>query len=228
VRVDGQLTFNTTAQMLSAALSGYGLTYVPEGLVEPHVAQGPIEARAWKLVPAVFRLSHLVSEPPPILLGVRARGGGAAVSGVGSTSASKSASKVTSFSTVALRPPPARRTRPLSQSCPIESSSIPRPMVLGAIPVAAAAAAIPPYPADTASDAATKRRPRSSRNGATTSKRCRIKAVSITHLNYANVTILGNPQSVPRSIRLFSDESLGKKLTSRFTSLITMHMGGVD
>ena len=39
VRVDGQLTFNTTAQMLSAALSGFGLTYVPEGLVAPHIAK---------------------------------------------------------------------------------------------------------------------------------------------------------------------------------------------
>lgn len=40
VRVDGQLTFNTTAQMLAAALAGCGLTYVPEGLVQPHVAKG--------------------------------------------------------------------------------------------------------------------------------------------------------------------------------------------
>ncbi len=43
MRVDGQITFNTTAQMLSAALSGYGLTYVPEGLVEPHVAKGRLK-----------------------------------------------------------------------------------------------------------------------------------------------------------------------------------------
>jgi DNA-binding transcriptional LysR family regulator len=40
VRVDGQLTFNTTAQMLNAALSGLGLTYVPEGLAQPHIAKG--------------------------------------------------------------------------------------------------------------------------------------------------------------------------------------------
>lgn len=40
VRVDGQLTFNTTMQMLSAALAGFGLTYVPEGLVQPHIARG--------------------------------------------------------------------------------------------------------------------------------------------------------------------------------------------
>jgi DNA-binding transcriptional LysR family regulator len=40
VRVEGQLTFNTTAQMLNAALSGLGLTYVPEGLTQPHIATG--------------------------------------------------------------------------------------------------------------------------------------------------------------------------------------------
>src|SRR5499427_2798814 len=40
VRVEGQLTFNTTAQMLNAALSGFGLTYVPEGLVQQHIAKG--------------------------------------------------------------------------------------------------------------------------------------------------------------------------------------------
>src|SRR5438309_5027 len=40
VRVEGQLTCNTTAQMLSAALAGLGLAYVPEGLVQPHLAKG--------------------------------------------------------------------------------------------------------------------------------------------------------------------------------------------
>src|SRR6516164_9300507 len=40
VRVEGQLTFNATAQMLNAALSGFGLTYVPEGLVQTHIAKG--------------------------------------------------------------------------------------------------------------------------------------------------------------------------------------------
>ena len=42
-RVDGQLTFNTTAQMLNAALAGFGLAYVPEGLVQPHVAKGRLK-----------------------------------------------------------------------------------------------------------------------------------------------------------------------------------------
>ena len=40
VRVEGQLTFNSTAQLLTAALSGCGLAYVPEGLVEAHLAKG--------------------------------------------------------------------------------------------------------------------------------------------------------------------------------------------
>lgn len=39
VRVEGQFTCNTTAQMLNAALAGLGLAYVPEGLVEEHVAK---------------------------------------------------------------------------------------------------------------------------------------------------------------------------------------------
>jgi DNA-binding transcriptional LysR family regulator len=43
VRVDGQFTFNTTMQMLNAALSGFGLTYVPEGLAEPHIAKGRLK-----------------------------------------------------------------------------------------------------------------------------------------------------------------------------------------
>jgi DNA-binding transcriptional LysR family regulator len=40
VRVDGQLIFNATTPMLNAALAGFGLAYVPEDLVRPHVAKG--------------------------------------------------------------------------------------------------------------------------------------------------------------------------------------------
>jgi DNA-binding transcriptional LysR family regulator len=40
VRVDGQLTFNATAQLLNAALAGLGLAYVPEGMVQPNIAKG--------------------------------------------------------------------------------------------------------------------------------------------------------------------------------------------
>lgn len=40
VRVDGQLTFNSTLPMIDAALSGYGIAYVPETLVSRHIADG--------------------------------------------------------------------------------------------------------------------------------------------------------------------------------------------
>ena len=43
VRVEGQLTYNTTAQMLNAALAGLGLAYVPEGLAQPHLARGRLK-----------------------------------------------------------------------------------------------------------------------------------------------------------------------------------------
>ena len=39
VRVEGQLVFNTSSQMLSAALAGLGLAYIPEGLAAPHLAK---------------------------------------------------------------------------------------------------------------------------------------------------------------------------------------------
>jgi len=39
VRVEGQLIFNTTAQMLNAALAGLGLAYVPEGMAQPYLAR---------------------------------------------------------------------------------------------------------------------------------------------------------------------------------------------
>ena len=40
VRVDGQLVLNCTAQMLKAALAGFGLAYVPHDVAQPHVAEG--------------------------------------------------------------------------------------------------------------------------------------------------------------------------------------------
>jgi DNA-binding transcriptional LysR family regulator len=43
VRVEGQITFNGAAQMLNAALAGYGLAYIPEGMVEPHLAKGRLK-----------------------------------------------------------------------------------------------------------------------------------------------------------------------------------------
>jgi DNA-binding transcriptional LysR family regulator len=43
VRVDGQLVFNGTAQMLNAALAGFGLAYVPEDVALPHIAGGRLK-----------------------------------------------------------------------------------------------------------------------------------------------------------------------------------------
>jgi DNA-binding transcriptional LysR family regulator len=43
VRVEGQLVFNGTNQMLNAALDGFGLAYVPEDLAQPHLAKGRLK-----------------------------------------------------------------------------------------------------------------------------------------------------------------------------------------
>ncbi len=40
VRVDGQLTFNATTELLNAALAGLGLAYLPEGMAQPHIKKG--------------------------------------------------------------------------------------------------------------------------------------------------------------------------------------------
>ena len=42
VRVDGQLTFNNSYAMIDAAVSGYGIAYVPEDIVERHIAAGTL------------------------------------------------------------------------------------------------------------------------------------------------------------------------------------------
>jgi DNA-binding transcriptional LysR family regulator len=42
-RVEGQLVFSTTIQMLNAAIAGLGLAYVPEGLVMAHLARGRLK-----------------------------------------------------------------------------------------------------------------------------------------------------------------------------------------
>jgi DNA-binding transcriptional LysR family regulator len=42
-RVDGQLVFNGTTQMLNAALAGFGLAYVPEDLALTHLAKGRLK-----------------------------------------------------------------------------------------------------------------------------------------------------------------------------------------
>jgi DNA-binding transcriptional LysR family regulator len=43
VRVNGQVTFNGAYQMLNAALSGYGLAFLPEELTQPHVDAGRLQ-----------------------------------------------------------------------------------------------------------------------------------------------------------------------------------------
>ncbi len=40
VRVEGQLTFNSTIPMIDAAIGGSGIAYVPESLVSGHIAEG--------------------------------------------------------------------------------------------------------------------------------------------------------------------------------------------
>ncbi len=42
VRVRGQLTFNNSYAMIDAAVSGYGIAYVPDNIVELHVASGEL------------------------------------------------------------------------------------------------------------------------------------------------------------------------------------------
>lgn len=57
-RVDGQLTFNRAHQILDAVLSGYGLSYLPQDLVQPHIDSGALKVvmRDWG---AVFPGYHL-------------------------------------------------------------------------------------------------------------------------------------------------------------------------
>jgi DNA-binding transcriptional LysR family regulator len=42
VRVNGQLTFNNSYAMIDAAVNGYGIAYVPENIVERHIAAGSL------------------------------------------------------------------------------------------------------------------------------------------------------------------------------------------
>ena len=42
VRVDGQLTFNTSYAMIDAALNGCGIAYLPNDLVDRHIASGDL------------------------------------------------------------------------------------------------------------------------------------------------------------------------------------------
>ena len=40
VRMEGQLVFNGSNALLNAALKGFGLAYLMEGQVQPHIAKG--------------------------------------------------------------------------------------------------------------------------------------------------------------------------------------------
>lgn len=42
VRVEGQLTFNTSYAMVDAAIAGYGIVYVPEDLVTAEIRSGSL------------------------------------------------------------------------------------------------------------------------------------------------------------------------------------------
>ena len=44
VRVDGQLAFNSSRQILDAALAGFGVAYLPEDTVAPHVERGRLQS----------------------------------------------------------------------------------------------------------------------------------------------------------------------------------------
>ncbi|SAK53987.1 LysR family transcriptional regulator [Caballeronia calidae] len=43
VRVEGQLVFNGTRQILNATLAGFGLGYVPEDMARPYLAKGQLK-----------------------------------------------------------------------------------------------------------------------------------------------------------------------------------------
>jgi DNA-binding transcriptional LysR family regulator len=43
VRVEGQVTFNGTFQVVKAAAGGLGVAYIPENLVEPYIAKGQLK-----------------------------------------------------------------------------------------------------------------------------------------------------------------------------------------
>ena len=67
VRVDGQLTYNTTAQMLTAALAGLGLGYVPEGMAKPYLTRGGLRRvlEDWCLPFSGYHLYYPSRRQPP-------------------------------------------------------------------------------------------------------------------------------------------------------------------
>ena len=71
MRVEGQLVFNGTNQMLKAALDGVGLAYVPEELRAAAYRRRSPRARARGVVPVLSGVSPLLPEPASILGGLR-------------------------------------------------------------------------------------------------------------------------------------------------------------
>ncbi|WP_420105547.1 LysR substrate-binding domain-containing protein, partial [Herbaspirillum huttiense] len=57
-RVEGQWTFNSSTPILRAALSGFGLAYLPEDMVAPHVQSGALK-RVMKSWTPTFPGYHL-------------------------------------------------------------------------------------------------------------------------------------------------------------------------
>src|SRR5260221_8360143 len=44
VRVEGQLVFNSSVQILNAAIAGFGLAYIPEGIAQSYIEKGCLES----------------------------------------------------------------------------------------------------------------------------------------------------------------------------------------
>jgi DNA-binding transcriptional LysR family regulator len=44
VRVEGQMMFNSASQMLSAAVAGHGLAYIPEGMAKPYLSKDRLKS----------------------------------------------------------------------------------------------------------------------------------------------------------------------------------------
>jgi DNA-binding transcriptional LysR family regulator len=68
VRVEGQLVFNTTAQMLNAALAGFGLAYVPEDLrsrMSPRVVSSACSGIGARLFPGYHLYDPSRRQPTP-------------------------------------------------------------------------------------------------------------------------------------------------------------------
>ncbi len=70
VRVDGQLTFNGIYQVLSAAVAGQGLAYVPEDLAAPYFESGrlrPVLEGWWKTFPG-YHLYYARQRKPSLVM----------------------------------------------------------------------------------------------------------------------------------------------------------------